>query len=178
MLNYIYKIKSKYLKKQEDDSRLIESFGFVRLTNEEDESETIYAMPVKVSPESVIVRGLIADLNNPDWQRAANITHHKRKESFKKEGLEWERKLDGSYKVIETQELIDEFSQAHLCVAADKVNTIPQGVLLLQGGDGIFRGSTRTLEIACKSVIDDLIEKGIVYRKRLHKVRKKTAAKA
>lgn len=178
MVNYIYKIKSKYLKLQKDGSRLIESFGFVRFENEEAPDEIIYAMPVKVSPESVIVRGLIADLNNPDWQRAANITHYKRKAALKKEGLEWEKQPDGAYKVIETEEMINEFSQAHLCVSAENVKTIPHGVLLIKGGDGIMRGSSNTLETACKNVIDDLIEKGIVYRKRLHKIRKKSVAKA
>ena len=168
-VNYNYKIKHKFIKRKKDGSVDIEKMGFVRFVNDEQDEEIIYALPVKVNPESVIVRGLIADLNNPDWQRAANITNVKRKESLAKKGLTWTKQDDGTYKVDETKELIDEFSQAHLCVAVESVGDIPVGMLLLKGGDGILRGSTKTIDIACKEVIDKMISDGIIYKKKVSK---------
>lgn len=164
MVNYNYRVKFEYLKERKDGKIKLEDYGFVRFVNEEDEEETIYASPVKVEPDCVIVRGLIADLNNPDWQKAANITNAKRRENFKKNGLEWEKQSDGTYKVIETPEMIEEFRASFLCVATDNESGFPHGILLLKGPDGVFRGGSETLMQCCPEAVKYLLDNDIIYK--------------
>ena len=164
MVNYNYKVKFEFLKERKDKKIKLEECGFDRYSNEEAENEVLYAKHIKVNPECFIVRGLVADLNNPDWQQAANINHWKRKQALKDAGLEWEKQEDGTFKVIETEEMISEFSEAFLCVNANPKVQFPYGILLLKGADGIFRGGSETLQKCCPEAIKELLDAGIIYK--------------
>lgn len=167
MRNYVYKVKSKWLKLRKDGSRDIEEY-FSKFTSalETGGCEEIYSISYRLLPDSTLVRGDVSLLNDPKWQKAAKLSEHI--DEFAKEGLLFSEIVnkDGSitYVLQEDEETLKDFEMCRLCV--DTIDEETHGMLFILRSDGhTMYYNTKVLHDNMPDIIDKLLADDVIYKR-------------
>lgn len=158
---YAYKIKHKYVKLQKDGHILIEKYGFLKGTIEND-PEIVYAQTLHLNKDSFLVKGMLHKIE----QFYTNATTKEREEDFKeyefKEILT--EKQERAYQIIPSEELLEELGTCQLVFS---FNDYYRNTLFINAADGIGYFSTDVLDICCKELIDTLLKDKVIYKARI-----------
>ena len=155
---YIYKLKSKFKKKPE----LLAKYGFNPYVSEnEEDNEVIYAVPIVLSEDSSIFKYL---------KRAVEKIYSKattaEREEFK--GLEFQEilteKQQRDYLLVMTDEIRKEMSECQLCIPNSGLG---EWCLFINAPDRIEYYNTDVLNECAKDIIDQLLKDKAIYKSRV-----------
>ena len=155
---YIYKLVSKYFKHPE----LLLEYGFNYYTDEEQEME-IFAYPIALSQDNPLFIQCVRFFEHCYMQ----ATTEEREELF--QGYEFKQELLPNQKNVErlvlTDEVVKEFSQAQICVTVNKREK-DKGILFVNSPIQNTYYNYETVRGCAPDLIEKLLKDKVVYARR------------
>lgn len=146
MANYVYKLKSKFVKHPE----LLQDYGFF-LYEDNDGVERVYAKGIKLSEDCSVIKYIIKRFENA-YKNSDN------KEEFSEYSFYKNGKLRRTKKVIE------ELTKCQLCAFTYGEN---KSSLFINSPDSIEYFNSKVLEECCSKIIERLLEEKVIYKKKI-----------
>lgn len=144
MDNYVYKIKSKFLKQK---NPLIK-YGF-NLYCDENGEKTVYAIGIKIPINSTVVKYIIKELETSYNKYVLSEDKEKIKEHF-----------DNNGKIILSDETQKELTECQLCFYAN------DNTLFVNAPNGYEYANVEILNECCQAIIKNLLKDKIIYARK------------
>ncbi len=156
---YIYKIKSKYVKRPE----LLLRFGFLKF---EGEDEVIFARRLKLPEDSLLAVGLVKQI---EFLYERSTTPER--EEWEMSGYNFTEVLEPNqsthFSLLMTDAIKEEITEAQLCVSLSELD---KGCMFVNGPNKIAYYNVGVYEQCgedLKVLISHLLMDGVIYRKKM-----------
>lgn len=164
MANYVYKVKHKYLKPREDNSREIEDY-FHKAEGHDDEGyeETLYYINYRLRPESDLVRRWVKMCNDPEWQKIS-LEKEGQLQKLEEEGLFFDYDPETKHYLLNEEKTdMTDFEMVKIGFTLNEPIT-KNIIFITTSGNTDYFYNTKILDENCGDIVAKLLEDGIIYK--------------